>query len=142
MVVMIASILLSIAAANYQTRINKARLVESVDEMMSIAQASRDFYNDRFSQGAWPSNTGDLYPKYMYTSIISSPFGNYYQIDGHNNAVTVATLAPAGLAQHYYQGMLLQIIPGLAGDIISITQELTHEMNGRLAYDKKYLYKQ
>jgi len=138
----IVAVLLSMVSANYKTRVKKARLEESVSEMMSMAQASLDFYNGHFPQGAWPSAPGDLYPKYMYATVTSSPFGGHYQINALNNAVTISTTVPSGLAQNYYQGTLLQILPGAVVDTISITREIPGESTGRLAYDKKYLYKQ
>lgn len=141
-VLAIIVILLSMVLASYKTRVNKARLEETVNEMMSIAQASLDFYNDHFPQGVWPSGSGDLYPKFMYSDVALSPFGSGYQIIGLNNTVTVSTVVPSGLAQNYYQGTLLQIIPGAAVDTISITQALHNGLTGRLAYDKKYEYKQ
>ncbi len=137
-VVAIVGVLFSMVLANYKIRVNKAGLEESVNEMMSIAQASLDFYNDRLPQGIWPSDPSDLYPKYMYAAVTSSPFGGNYQINGLNNTVTVSTMVPSGLARNYYQGTLLQIVPGAAGDTISVTQGLHNEFSGRLEYERRY----
>jgi len=138
-IVAIAGVLLSVVLLNYRTRVNKARLEESINEMMSIAQASRDFY---CAKGYWPVSPQDLAGVFMYSSVMSSPLGGNYQISGLNNMITVSTTVPSGLAQHYYQGTLLQIFPGTTVDIISITQGLPNVLTGRLAYDKKYVYKQ
>jgi len=141
-VLAIIAVLFSIVWVNYKARVNNARLQGAVNEMMSIAQASLDFYNDHFPQGAWPLGPGDLYPKYMYAAIASSPFGGSYHINGVNDIVTVWTTVPSGLAHHYYQGTLLQILPGAVVDTISITQGIPNELTGRLAYEKKYVYKE
>ncbi len=138
-VVAIVGVLFSMVLASYKTRVDKARLEESVNEMMSLAQASLDFYN---SQGYWPMTPSDLSPTYMYTAVTSSTFGGKYQINGLNNMVTVSTMVPSGLAQNYYQGTLLQIVPGASGDTISVTQGLQNELSGRLEYEKKYTYQQ
>lgn len=138
-VVAIVGVLLSMVLASYRTRVDKARLEESVNEMMSIAQASLDFYN---SQGYWPMSPSDLSPTYMYEAVTSSPFGGKYQINGLNNMATISTIVPSGLAQNYYQGTLLQILPGASGDTISVTQRLHNEFSGRLEYEKKYTYQQ
>jgi len=125
----------SIIMGGYQTRIDKAKLEQTVNEMMSLAQASLDFYN---SQGSWPATPGDLAPAYMYAAVTSSPFGGTYQINGLNNTATISTIVPSGLAQNYYQGTLLEISPGPANDTILITQRLANEFSGRLEYERRY----
>ncbi len=135
--VAIIAIVLSIVMGGYKTRINKARLERTVNEMMAIAQASLDFYN---SQGNWPVSLSNLAPTYMYTTVTSSPFRGNYQISGLNNMVTVSTTLPSGLAQNYYQGTLLEISPGVPNDTVSITQRLPNETIGRLQYENKYVY--
>jgi len=133
------TIVLSMVMGGYSLRIQKARLEQTVHEMMSLAQASLDFYNAR---GAWPAAPSDLSSVYMYATIQFSPFGDQYQINGINGAVTVSTAVPSGVGEHFYQGTLLQIVPGGAEDTISITQRLPNEFTGRLQYEKKYTYKQ
>jgi len=137
--VAVIAILFSIVMEGFKTRINKAKLEQTVNEMMSLAQASLDFYN---TQGNWPITLNDLAPTYMYAAIISSPFRENYLINGLNNAVTISTAIPSGLAQNYYQGTFLAILPGVPSDIISITQRLPNEAIGRLEYEKKYTYQQ
>jgi len=79
----------------------------------------------------------------MYNAVTSSPFGGKYQIIiGLNNSVTISTTVPSGLAEHYYQGALLEILPGNGQDTIEITQPLPNEFSGRLEYENKYLYQQ
>jgi len=119
----------------YKTRISKAKLEQTVNEMMSLAQASLDFYN---SQGHWPMTPGDLSPTYMYAAVTSSPFGGKYQINSLNNAVTILTTVPSGLAQNYYQGTLLEISPGATNDTILISQRLPNEFSGRLEYERRH----
>ena len=112
--VAILSMLFSMITENAKTRINKAMLERTVNEMMSIAQESIDFYN---SKGNWPVDVGELCPTYM-ASVSNSPFGGKYQINNLNNAVSVSTNVPSGLAEHYYQGDLLEILPGTGLDKI------------------------
>jgi len=138
-VVAIIAIILSIVIGGYQTRINKARFERTVDEMMALAQASLDFYN---SQGTWPGTPINLASTFMYAAVTSSPWGRNYQISGLNKAVTISTSVPSGLAQKYYQGTLLVILPGVPNDTIAITQQLPNELSGRLEYEKKYTYRQ
>jgi type II secretory pathway pseudopilin PulG len=138
-VVAMMAIVLSVVMGGYGTRVAKAKLERTVDEMMSLAHASLDFYN---SQGAWPAAPRNLAPGYMYAAVNSSPFGGNYQINGLINAVTVSTTIPSGLAQNYYQGALLQILPGVPNDIVSVTQRLPNELSGRMEYEKKYIYRQ
>jgi prepilin-type N-terminal cleavage/methylation domain-containing protein len=137
--VAIITIVFSMVMGGYKTRINKARIEQTVNEMMSIAQASLDFYN---SQGNWPVNPIDLASSYMYSALISSPFGDKYQISNLNGAVTVSTTVPSGLAKNYYQGTLLEISPGAPKDTIAVTQRLPNEFSGRMEYEKKYTYQQ
>lgn len=132
-------IVYSIVMGGYQTRINKAKLERTINEMMALAQASLDFYH---SQRTWPASPNNLSPAFMYVAVAFSPFGGNYQINGLNNMVTVATTIPSGLAQNYYQGALLEILPGIPNDTISVTQRQPNEFSGRLQYDKKYTYQQ
>ncbi len=134
-VVIIIAMVCSIVMGGYKTRINKAKLEQTVNEMMSLAQASLDFYN---AQGYWPATPGDLAPAFMYAAVISSPLGGKYQINGLNNTATVSTTVPSGLAQNYYQGTLLEVLPGAANDIILITRRLPNEFSGRLEYERRY----
>jgi len=138
-VVAIIAVVLSIVIGGYKTRINKAKFEQTVDEMMSLAQASLDFYN---SQGNWPATPSDLAPTFMYTAVSYSPFGGEYEIKGLNNTATVSATVPLGLAKNYYKGTLLEISPGAANDTILITQRLPNEFSGRLDYEKKYTYQQ
>jgi len=133
------ALVFSIVMGSYQARINKARLEQTVDEMTALAQASLDFYN---SQGTWPASPVNLTPAFMYAAVTFSPFGGHYQISGLNDVVTVATTVPSGLAQHYYQGALLEILPGAPNDTISVTRGQPNEFSGRLEYEKKYTYQQ
>lgn len=135
----IIAVVLSMVMEGYKTRINKAKLEETVDEMMSLGRASLDFYNSR---GSWPMSPSDLVPTYMYAAVVSSPFGGEYQINGLNKTATISTIVPSGLAQNYYQGTLLEISPGAAHDTILITQRPSNELSGRLEYAKKYTYRQ
>ena len=137
--VAIIAMVLSIVMGNYKMRINKAKLERTVNEMMSLAQASLDFYN---SQGNWPIAPSNLAPTFMYASVTSSPFGGNYQINSLNNAVTISTTVPSGLAQNYYQGTLLEISPGATHDTIAVTQGINNEFSGRLEYERKYTYQQ
>ena len=146
--VAIVCVLLSMVMASYKIRIDKARLEQTVTEMMAIAQASIDYYNSQYPK-VWPANTSQLAshtvgaPNYMYNAVTSSPFGGKYQIIiGLNNSVTISTTVPSGLAEHYYQGALLEILPGNSQDTIEITQQLPNEFSGRLEYENKYLYQQ
>ena len=66
--VAIIVMVLLIVMGGYKTRINKARLEQTVGEMMSLAQASLDFYN---SQGNWPIAPSNLAP----TLVFVDPFG-------------------------------------------------------------------
>ncbi len=138
-VVAIIALVFSMVMGGYKTRIIKAKLEQTVNEMMSLAQASLDFYN---AQGSWPMSPSDLVPTYMYAAVPSSPFGGKYQINGLNNTATISTIVPSGLAQNYYQGTLLEISPGAVNDTILITQRLGNEFSGRLEYGKKYTYRQ
>ena len=71
--VAIVSVLLSVVMAGYKIRVNKARLEESVNEMMSLAQASWDFYNSR---GSWPLNPNESGPDlYVYSRYFFSFWG-------------------------------------------------------------------
>ena len=133
--VAIIVMILSIVMGGYKTRINKAKLEQTVTEMMSLAQASLDFYN---SQENWPMIPSNLAPTFMYASVTSSPFGGNYQINSLNDAVTISTTVPSGLAQNYYQGTLLEISPGTTHDTISVTQRLKNEFSGRLEYERRY----
>jgi prepilin-type N-terminal cleavage/methylation domain-containing protein len=135
----IMAMIFLIVMEGVKTRINKAKLEHTVNEMMSLAQASLDFYN---SQGNWPVNPINLTPTYMYTAVSSSPFGENYQISSLKNAVTVSTTVPSGLAQSYKQGTLLEISSGVSHDTIAVTQRLPNEFSGRMEYDKKYTYQQ
>lgn len=135
--VAIIAVILCIVMGGYKSRINKAKLEQTVNEMMSLAQASLDFYN---SQGNWPVTPQDLAPEFMYTAVTFSPFKGSYQINNLNNAVTISTTIPSGSAQNYYQGTLLEISPGIPNDTILITQRLSNEFSGRLEYEKKHAY--
>jgi len=139
----IVGMLLSMVIANGIDRVNKAKLEKTVNEMMVIAQASLDYYN---SQGTWPGTPGDLVPTYMNAAVILSPFRNSYlinyQSNGQSNTVIVSTTVPTGLAKSYYQGILLQVLPGFPMDTVSVTQQLPNEFSGRLEYEKKYRYLQ
>ena len=137
--VAILAIVSGIVLGGYQTRINKAKLEQTVDEMTSLAQASLDFYK---SQGYWPNRPGELAPEYMYAGLASSPFGEAYQVNGLNNMATISTAVPSGLARSYYQGTLLEILPGAPNDTIVITQRLPNALSGRLQYEKKYTSQQ
>ncbi len=135
----IVCMLLLMVIANGKTRVNKAMLERTVNEMMAIAQASLDYYNSR---GVWPVFPGNLAPTYMYAAVTSSPFGGNYLINNLNNTVSVSTTVPSGLAENYYQGALLEITPGVGRDTIEITQQLPNQFSGRLEYEKKYRYQQ
>ena len=135
----IVFILISMVLANCKTRVDKANLEKTVNEMMAIAQASLDYYNSR---GNWPVTPSDLAPTYMNAAVTSSPFGGNYQINNVNNMVTVSTSVPSGLAKNYYQGTILEITPGAGQDTIEISQQLPNQFAGRLEYEKKYRYLQ
>jgi type II secretory pathway pseudopilin PulG len=137
--IVIVFMLLAMIMVNGRIRVDKANLEKTVNEMMAIAQASRDYYN---SQGTWPVTPGNLAPTYMNDAIISSPFGGNYQINNLNSAVTISTTVPSGLAKNYYRGTLLEILPGIGQDTIEITQQLPNEFSARLEYEKKYRYLQ
>ena len=134
----ILSVLLSMIIISSKRRINMAMLEGTVNEMMSIAQASLDYHN---SQGNWPVATTDLFPTYM-AAVRYSPFGGKYQINSLGDSVNVLTTVPSGLAEKYYQGALLEILPGVDLDTIEISQQLPNEFSGRLEYEKKYRYQQ
>ncbi len=131
--------LLSMVLANCKTRVDKANLEKTVNEMMAIAQASLDYYN---SQGIWPVTPSNLTPTYMSAAVTSSPFGENYQINNLNNTVTVSTTVPSGLAKKYYQGTFLEISHGVGQDTIEISQQLPNQFSGRLEYEKIYRYLQ
>lgn len=133
--VAIILVVLSMILGGYVARINAAKLGRTVDEMMSLAQASWDYFN---SQGHWPATTNDLSSGYMYAAIEASPFGENYQIQGLNNAVSISTNVPTGIAENYYQGTLLEVLPGMPNDTVIITQQRPNEFSGRLDYEKKY----
>ena len=142
-VVVIVCMLISSVIANGKPRVDKANIEKTVNEMMSIAQASLDYYN---SQSYWPVVPSDLAPTYMNGAVTSSPYGGKYIIKGQtndqNNSVTVSTTVPLGLVQNYYQGTLLEISPGVSQDTIRITQQLPNKFSGRLEYEKIYRYQQ
>jgi prepilin-type N-terminal cleavage/methylation domain-containing protein len=135
----IVSIFLSMIIANGKIRVDRANLEKTVKEMMTIAQASLDYDN---SQGNWPALPSNLAPTYMNTAVNSSPFGGNYIINGRNNTVTISTTVPSGLAKNYYQGTLLEILPGVGQDTIEITQQMPNQFSGRLEYEKEYRYQQ
>ena len=136
--VMVVTVLAMIMGT-YTLRIKKAKLDKTLQEMMSLAQASLDFYR---VQGYWPMTTGDLAPNYMYTGIAVSPFGGAYQLTGLHGAISVSTLVPQGLPVNGCQGSLFEIAPQNGQDIIRITQAVPNEFSGRLDYENKYLYRQ
>jgi len=136
--VAILGMLFAMVIVNANSRINKSKLERTVNEMMSIAQASLDYHN---TQGSWPETTSDLTPAYM-SAVSFSPFEGEYQINNVNNTVTVSTTVPSGLAKNYFHGALLEVIPGVGQDTIEITQQLPNEFSGRLEYEKKYRYQQ
>jgi len=78
----------------------------------------------------------------MYSALTSSPFGSNYKISGSNHMVTISTTMPSGLAQNYYQGTLLQILPGGVIDTISIHRNFPMKQPQDWPMIKKYAYKQ
>jgi|GEM_PF-817815 len=138
----IIGISLSGIIGSYTNRMNKARYQATVREMGSIAQAVLDYYRSENSPSSWPGSLSDLVPKYMPHVVTSSPFKGAYQFTCSNSSVSVTTMVPKGLLKDPTEGGFLTIISGTTQDQVSITLNLTNDLDARLSYEKKYLYKQ
>ena len=140
MALIVSISVLSILLGGYQARISRARIDKTVTELISLAQASIEYYRSR---GYWPASPGVLNGSSMYSNLAVSPFGNDYRFNSLNRAVTVSTVVPSGFAQGYDKGGLLQVLPdGNGQDTVEITRLLSNAMLGRLEYESKYEYKQ
>ena len=138
-VLVVVGILLSAVIPRCIDRINRAKYEKMIGEMTSIAQASIDFYNSQYPN-AWPTDTGQLAPKYIYSAVLSSPWGGNYEVSFRNNLIIVSTTIPSGIAQKNPEGTMLSVLTGVSGDQISIAQSVSNEGIGRVQYEKKYLY--
>ncbi len=120
--------------------LNRGKVQKTTREMSSIALASLSYIKNK---GNCPQSTNDLAPDYTYAAITSSPFGGSYLIDCTNNKVSVSTTVPSGYINDDTRwGSLFQKETGVGTDKITITKRVSHEFDGRLFYDKKYVYRQ
>lgn len=150
-VLMILGLILSALIPGIIDRIDRAKYEKMINEMTSIAQASIDFYNSQYPN-SWPTNIGQLVPKYLFQNNNTSPWQGSYVLSFPNNTFTlnttnlvvVSTIIPSGIANMNPEGSMVSInrVSGTNTDQISIALSVPNEGIGMAQYEKKYLYNQ
>ena len=154
-VMVIVGVLLKTIIGNCTNYINRAKFQATVREMGSIAQAAIDYYNSSNNPNdqsnskplAWPSNpsllsnNSDSNYNNLPQSVTINPFGYSYQLSYGNNMATVSTIIPNGILIDPTEGSFINITSVAGGKQISVSQSISNEYTGRLAYDLQYLDK-
>ncbi|MBF0511638.1 MAG: hypothetical protein HQL13_04830 [Candidatus Omnitrophica bacterium] len=125
--------LLSFLVPCYVGWVKKARYEKTLHEMMSIAEASIDYF---MLKAAWPQGVEALIPQFMPQGVAVSPFGTIYELSGSNNMATVSVLIPSGIAENNPESSLVVISSQGAWDQIQVSQIVKNEFTSRLSYDR------
>ena len=131
-------LVLAAVSGIYKQRVQRARMDQTVSDMLAIADATLNYNN---ATGIWPTSIPDLSPAYLPSAVVQNAFGNPYALSCATGKVSVSSKTPAGLAQNTASGSLLEVSSAGGGyDLVTTTKREQIGSLGRLKYDKKYLY--